>query len=99
MSRSRQVEIPASNGGKACEGEDTEIVPCNTKGCPVNCEWGPYGEWSSCSKTCGEGEKYRTRLVSQPASNDGQPCEGEATETMSCNETQCPGTQPLSCRN
>ena len=58
---------------------------------PVDCKWGPYGEWSSCSKTCGGGEKSRTRLVSQLASNGGKACEGEATETTSCNEAACTG--------
>ena len=38
----------------------------------------------------------RTRLVSQPASNGGHACEGEATEAMDCNEAECRGTQSLS---
>ena len=41
----------------------------------------------------------RTRLVSQPASNGGHACEGEATEAMDCNETECRGTQSLSIKN
>ena len=90
-SRTRQVMVPESNGGQACEGEETETKTCNTELCPVDCEWGPYGEWSSCSKTCGGGEKSRTRLVSQLASNGGKACEGEATETTSCNEAACTG--------
>ena len=90
--RTRQVEIPASNGGEDCAGEATQIDTCNTEGCPVNCQWGSWVEWSTCSKTCGGGEKYRTRQVEVTASNGGQACEGEATETMDCNEDECTGT-------
>ena len=56
----------------------------------VDCEWGPYGEWSTCSKTCGGGEKSRSREVEIPASSGGQPCEGEDTETVDCNMGLCP---------
>ena len=50
-----------------------------------------FGEWSTCSKTCGNGEKSRTRQVATPASNGGQNCEGDATEIMACNDVTCPG--------
>ena len=97
--RTRQIEVEESHGGEACEGEGTETAGCNTDLCPVNCEWGPYGEWSPCSQTCGGGMMSRTRLVFQNASNGGHACEGEATETMDCNEAKCRGTQSLSIRN
>ena len=57
----------------------------------MDCEWGSYSEWSSCTVSCGGGEKSRTRAVATAASNGGQDCEGEATETMVCNEAACPG--------
>ena len=60
--------------------------------CQVDCKWGSYGEWSSCSKTCGGGEEYRTRQVATPASNGGKDCEGDTTETMTCNDVACPGS-------
>ena len=89
-SRTRQVATPASNGGLSCEGEPIETEGCNTEGCPVNCKWGAYEPWSSCSKTCGGGEKMRTRQVDTHASNGGQACEGNATETEVCNTDGCP---------
>ena len=90
-SRTRQVATAAANGGQDCVGEATESESCNGGDCPVNCEWGSYGDWSSCSVSCGEGEKSRTRPVAIAASNGGQACAGNATEKMVCNEAACPG--------
>jgi len=59
-------------------------------GSPVDCLWGSYGEWSTCSKTCGGGERTRTRNETTPASNGGQECEGDSTETENCNQEECP---------
>ena len=89
------MATPASNGGRSCKGKATETVVCHTEGCPpVNCVWGTYGAWTSCSQTCGEGTKSRSRKVSTPASNGGQPCKGKDTETNDCNVSlypPCPG--------
>jgi len=57
---------------------------------PVDCLWGSYGEWSNCSKTCGGGERTRTRNETTPASNGGQECDGDSTETENCNQEECP---------
>ncbi|KAA8584656.1 hypothetical protein FQN60_008441, partial [Etheostoma spectabile] len=49
---------------------------------PVNCRWGPFGEWSECdgcSRT-----KVQTRHVEVYAQFGGQPCSGEATQTQPC---------------
>ena len=66
-----------------------ETEACNTGGCPVNCKWGPYETWSSCSKTCGGGYKSRSRQVDTPASNEGQPCKGDVTQIEACNTQIC----------
>ena len=89
-SRTRQQATPASNGGLACEGVATETEDCNTERCPVNCEWGNYDPWSSCSRTCGGGKRSRTRQEATPASNGGLACEGYASETEDCNTEGCP---------
>uniref|UniRef100_A0A3Q4BBL8 Complement component C7 n=1 Tax=Mola mola TaxID=94237 RepID=A0A3Q4BBL8_MOLML len=49
---------------------------------PVNCRWGPYGEWSECdgwSRT-----KVRTRHVDVFAQFGGVPCSGQATQRQPC---------------
>ena len=57
----------------------------------VNCQWGEWGDFTSCSKTCGGGEQSRNRTVSQEAMNGGAPCVGSYTNTQTCNEDGCPG--------
>ena len=89
-SRSRNVLTPASNGGNDCDGDATETDICNAEPCPVDCQWGAYGEWSNCTKECGGGEKTRTRNEATPASNGGQECEGNSTEIETCNQEECP---------
>ena len=56
----------------------------------VDCVWGEYGEWSTCSATCGGGTRTRTRPEDTLASNGGSPCTGLATETDPCNPDACP---------
>ncbi|CAJ1070865.1 complement component 7b [Xyrichtys novacula] len=56
---------------------------------PINCRWGPYGDWSECdgcSRT-----KLRTRHVEVYAQFGGVPCSGEATQTQKCvSQKGCP---------
>ncbi|XP_044030059.1 complement component 7b isoform X3 [Siniperca chuatsi] len=49
---------------------------------PVNCIWGPYGEWSECDGC--SSTKVRTRHVQVYAQFGGVPCSGEATQTQPC---------------
>ena len=63
-----------------------------TQPCP--CVWGPWGEWSDCSKTCTEegdssGTQFRERIVEQAAINDGEKCDGTAGENSNCNDKCC----------
>ena len=45
----------------------------------VNCTWGSWTAWTSCSVTCGCFE--RTRPIDVPAANGGTNCTGDNTET------------------
>lgn len=45
-----------------------------------------------CSVICGEGVQERTRVCNDPApSLNGNPCDGEDTNSISCNRAECPG--------
>ena len=45
-----------------------------------------------CSAECGGGEQTRERQCNNPApENGGADCQGDTSETQSCNEHPCPG--------
>ncbi|KAG9332402.1 hypothetical protein JZ751_014500 [Albula glossodonta] len=60
--------------------------------CPVHGGWGPWGEYSRCSVTCGLGAQVKRRVCDSPApKHGGHACPGEATSTKICNTHQhCP---------
>ncbi|XP_026195644.1 complement component C7 [Anabas testudineus] len=67
------------------------LVCLSPVGCqqPVNCRWGPYGEWSECDGC--SSTKVRTRHVEIYAQFGGMPCSGEATQTQRCvPQKRCP---------
>ena len=87
QTRSRTCTNPApANGGADCVGDATETQDCNLNPCPVHGGWSEFREWSTCSAKCGGGTKTRNRSCTNPApANGGADCEGESTETHSCN--------------
>ena len=63
----------------------TEEVICS--GPPCSCTFTAWSEWSSCSKPCDGGQRFRARdIVKQ--SNDDSPC-GKLGEEVSCNSQPC----------
>ena len=63
--------------------------------CPIGvtgwCEW---SQWSSCTHSCGNGQKNRLRSCSNEQGvierrSNGNRCEGDAFEVTPCNEGQC----------
>jgi len=95
----RLVQRQARGAGKQCDAALKHTEPCNTAiacimGGPVDCRWGEWGPFSTCSVTCGGGEKQRLRAIRQPPELGGRPCElGDATQivpcaTQSCNQRQ-----------
>lgn len=63
----------------------------------VDGKWSVWSNFGTCSKTCGTGERERTRVCSKPApSNGGKPCPGTPTEKKQCNTKDCPGNETMS---
>ncbi|XP_052105125.1 uncharacterized protein LOC127738077 isoform X2 [Mytilus californianus] len=91
-SRTRTCTSPSpAYGGKTCDGKSQETESCNTDECPVDGGWTEYGEWSPCTKSCGPGERVRTRTCTSPTpANGGKKCDGRSQETESCYRDECP---------
>ncbi|XP_067107258.1 complement component 7b isoform X2 [Osmerus mordax] len=49
---------------------------------PVNCQWGPYGEWSECDGCFST--QVRSRPVQAYAQYGGAPCSGEPIQRQAC---------------
>ena len=59
-------------------------------------EWSNWGDWSTCTKTCGGGEQIRNRACEVPSlkislSKKSSVCPGDSTEKRTCNKNSCPG--------
>lgn len=79
--RERGEAIVSTCGGLPCEGSNWENQNCNTQCCVYDCIWGEWGEWSDCTKSCGNGEYARNRNASQLAQCGGEECIGDVCET------------------
>ena len=86
QSRSRDCIGPVKGGHECPKAVDTETRDCHAPAC-----WTEFGEWSSCSKTCGDdGIKSRQRNVEWEPRNGGKECtDADQTETTSCNKNCC----------
>jgi len=79
------------HGGKYCMGTPAEVEQCNTDPCPIDGGWTPYGEWDTCSVTCGGGTTQRRRSCTNPApDHGGDDCDGVGMERKRCNTHNCP---------
>lgn len=75
--------ILSAGSGPECSGDIVETSDCINDACPDNCEFGPWSSFSSCSKTCGDGVKTRTRTEKT------SECTGSETESENCSIGDC----------
>lgn len=72
------------------------IALSHTGDVSVDGGWGDWSQWSACSKTCGSGEKTRSRQCDSPApSHGGDYCLGGVSRTSqrnTCYIRDCTGT-------
>ncbi|XP_028409018.1 uncharacterized protein LOC114531606 [Dendronephthya gigantea] len=94
--RNRTCSSPVPKyDGRNCSGlgPDHEINTCNLGRCPIHGGYGDWSEFSTCSATCGNASKTRTRTCNNPSpSNGGRDCQnlGSNFETKPCETTACP---------
>lgn len=64
--------------------------------CIVDGSWSEWSPWEECTRSCGRGNRTRTRTCNNPSAQyGGRPCEGNAIEIIMCNIRPCPGENPL----
>ncbi|XP_065669705.1 uncharacterized protein LOC105849170 isoform X5 [Hydra vulgaris] len=75
-----------------CTGNSKETRVCDVPLCPVDGEWGSWGNYSECNTTCGYGYQIRTRDCNNPSTvGSGTPCQGiQKDEKPECNAFPCP---------
>ena len=86
----RTVITDAQFNGEGCP-KLNDSRSCGTDACPEwPCEVGAWTSWSGCSKTCGTGEKIRTRSITvMPSSGLTSDCP-ELLDSGECNTQVCP---------
>ena len=58
----------------------------------VDGNWGAFGQFGVCSRTCGGGTQMRTRVCNNPApTSGGRSCAGKAIDSRPCGTAACAG--------
>ncbi|XP_035650839.1 adhesion G protein-coupled receptor B1-like [Oncorhynchus keta] len=86
--RTRTCKQP-QNGGEPCKGPIKQTKFCNIAVCPVDGAWNEWSGWTTCSTSCSNGTKQRTRECNGP-SYGGSECRGDWRETNNCFLKDCP---------
>lgn len=91
MERQRTISRTSNAYGRPCEGSRSETKSCEPSCRPPDkdCVFGPWKEWDSCTKECGNGQRFRVRDIKSLLKADGTPCEGNTRETEACNTHSC----------
>ncbi|XP_060576396.1 coadhesin-like [Ruditapes philippinarum] len=80
--------IPDRNGLQ-CFGDTLDDRICLPGPC-ANGGWTGWGQWNTCSVTCGDGIKSRSRTCTNPSpSPHGKYCKGDSIEVDSCRKIRC----------
>ena len=62
----------------------------------VDGSWSEWGNWSTCSHTCGGGVRSRYCNCSDPVPQyGGDDCAGSEWDTDQCNTNPCPGERVM----
>jgi hypothetical protein len=88
QTRSRDIVTQDNHGGNVCPFLD-ESQTCSDQNCPTDCVLAEYTEWSTCTTTCGTGQKTRTRTIDTDVADGGVAC-GVLHEEAECNTESCP---------
>jgi hypothetical protein len=79
------VHIDCNN----CTCDEDSGISCTNADCETDCVWTQWSPWENCTEACDGGVRFRTRGFI-PGSPNGEPCEGDTTESECCNIDPCP---------
>lgn len=94
--RTRNCSNPfPKHGGTNCSllGPVIEVRNCNVFPCPIHGNYSSWSNFSSCSKSCGNGTETRTRSCTDPEpQHNGRNCSslGPSVDIRPCNIFSCP---------
>jgi len=86
--RTRNIMESPTTDGVQCE-VTSATEECNTRNCPIDCDEGAWGGWTTCTHDCGKGRQSRLRSITTPAAYGGVAC-APMTEDRFCNDHACP---------
>ena len=72
----------------------TDFPPALLGTCAGACEVSSWGNWSECTRSCGNGTQTRLRNITVPATYGGVSCPA-LEETRFCNEQACSGSAAI----
>ncbi|KFH13639.1 sushi domain (scr repeat) domain-containing protein, partial [Toxoplasma gondii VAND] len=91
QTRHREIATDAQFGGRPCDNLEDFIDCMADVLCVDDCEVSDWGEWSTCSASCGGGVRKRGRKVLRAPTNGGRPCP-PLTDFDACGLASCHGT-------
>ncbi|KAI8509615.1 A disintegrin and metalloproteinase with thrombospondin motifs 6 [Branchiostoma belcheri] len=81
-------EPQETNRGWCYQGD---CVPFGHRPEAVDGGWGPWSDWSACTRTCGIGVSFSERHCNETApAHGGKYCVGERKRYKTCNTMDCP---------
>eukprot|EP00927_Polykrikos_kofoidii_P009143 TRINITY_DN13795_c0_g1_i1.p1 TRINITY_DN13795_c0_g1~~TRINITY_DN13795_c0_g1_i1.p1 ORF type:complete len:1545 (-),score=151.55 TRINITY_DN13795_c0_g1_i1:291-4925(-) len=92
QARDRSVAGFRSRDGAGCVGELIEHRDCQgTQKCPsVNCSWGDWQSWDTCTRSCDGGQRFRSRSIAQFPLFGGVACSpSDMQEVGVCSTQRC----------
>ncbi|KAL8437124.1 hypothetical protein Efla_007095 [Eimeria flavescens] len=92
------LAFPTDANGRPMQhlcSDSERFEACQGPPCPVDCQVTAWGEWTSCTVTCGGGQQQRQRSVVRHASNGGKECP-TLLEVQPCGTYPCPADCEMS---
>lgn len=88
--RRRGVQDLPARGGAPCDGALLETQDCGPSAAEsMDCQLSEWMQWSSCTTTCGSGQRGRLRTIFRHAKSGGRHCADTLGETAPCSTGPC----------